>query len=453
MIGQSLRRGPAAAGRWLGGRRLMLAAAIVFGCGLAVSGMVVFQAVGSVVGQYPSGDTPRQLAPGSTELQLAEPGAYTIYYEYNSTFQGTAFVTSPEIPLLNLRLSSPTSGKTVPVHEYQGTSAYRFGNVAGEAIGVFDIDRGGRYVLDARYRYETTGAEVVLAVAHAPPPVSIPLEATATALLLAGPATGLLILIRRRGASLPALTGLPGGPLPDGGTRAVGELSPDGSQYWDGARWTPALSPDRRWRWTGNGWVPASVTGPGPSTPFASPATRATVAITALGLAVLQRLLSSLLDAGVLPDDGVRTAVVVMASLLLLSFVAAAIAVPMWSHRAYRNLPAFGGLRSSFSTAMAAAGWFLPLVNLVLPYLVLREIWRRSRPGRERMVVLNVYWCAWVLGGGTGVFAFVYVNGVFLRLPPLLGDFALVPAGLLLMFVLGRVTRWQLERSRLAAAP
>ncbi len=428
----------------------MLAAAAVFGCGLAVSGIVVFQAVGGVVGQYPSGDTPRLLAPGSTEVRLAEPGTYTIYYEYNSTFKGTAYVTSPEIPLLNLKVTSPTSGNTVPVHDYHGTSAYRFGNVAGEAIGVFDIDRGGRYMLDARYRYQTLGAEVVLAVVHAPSPVSVPLEATATALLLAGPAIGLLVLIRRRGASL---TGLPGSRVPDDGARAVAEPSPDGSHYWDGARWTPAISPDRRWRWTGNGWVPASLTGPGPSTPFASPATRATVAITALGLAVLQRLLSSLVDAGVLPDDGVRTAVVVTASLLLLSFVAAAIAVPMWSHRAYRNLPAFGGLRSSFSTAVAAVGWFLPFVNLVLPYLVLREIWRRSRPGRERMIVLNVYWCAWVLGGGVGVYAFVYVNGVVLRLPPLLGDFALVPAGLLLMFVLGRVTRWQLERSRLAAAP
>ena len=122
-------------------------------------------------------------------------------------------------------------------------------------------------------------------------------------------------------------------------------------------------------------------------------------------------------------------------------------------HRAYRNLPALGGPPTSFGTAMAAAGWFLPIVNLLLPYLILREVWHRSRPGRERMVVLNVYWCAWVLGGGTGLFAFVYVNGVVLRLPPLLGDFALVPAGLLLALVLRRVTRWQLDRSRRSAVP
>jgi TM2 domain-containing membrane protein YozV len=37
---------------------------------------------------------------------------------------------------------------------------------------------------------------------------------------------------------------------------AVGQLSPDGSQYWDGQAWVPAISGDGRWRWDGQQWVP-----------------------------------------------------------------------------------------------------------------------------------------------------------------------------------------------------
>jgi hypothetical protein len=35
---------------------------------------------------------------------------------------------------------------------------------------------------------------------------------------------------------------------------SLGQLSPDGSQYWDGQQWKPTLSPDAQWRWDGVGW-------------------------------------------------------------------------------------------------------------------------------------------------------------------------------------------------------
>ena len=85
VLGHGVQRRPGAERRWLGVAPSLLAAAVVFGCGLAVSGILVFQAVSSVLGQYPGSDTPRVLAPGSTDLQFAEPGTYVVYYEYHST--------------------------------------------------------------------------------------------------------------------------------------------------------------------------------------------------------------------------------------------------------------------------------------------------------------------------------------------------------------------------------
>lgn len=36
----------------------------------------------------------------------------------------------------------------------------------------------------------------------------------------------------------------------------TGQLSPDGTQYWDGQQWMSALSGDGRWRWNGTRWEP-----------------------------------------------------------------------------------------------------------------------------------------------------------------------------------------------------
>jgi len=39
--------------------------------------------------------------------------------------------------------------------------------------------------------------------------------------------------------------------------QAIGQLSPDGTKYWDSQRWVPALSSDGARRWNGKSWVPA----------------------------------------------------------------------------------------------------------------------------------------------------------------------------------------------------
>jgi hypothetical protein len=37
----------------------------------------------------------------------------------------------------------------------------------------------------------------------------------------------------------------------------IGQLSPDGSKYWDSQHWVSAFSRDGSWRWNGKTWVPA----------------------------------------------------------------------------------------------------------------------------------------------------------------------------------------------------
>lgn len=92
-------------------------------------------------------------------------------------------------------------------------------------------------------------------------------------------------------------------------------------------------------------------------------------------------------------------AIVAFAGGMLLAYLGllgAALAVPMWMHRCYRNLPALGS-RGHFSPAWAAGCWFVPIGNLVLPYLAVRDIWAASRPGgRWNAALVAAWWIAWL---------------------------------------------------------
>jgi len=58
------------------------------------------------------------------------------------------------------------------------------------------------------------------------------------------------------------------------------------------------------------------------------------------------------------------------------------IAFLMWIHRAHRNLPALRAGPLRYSPRWAVGYFFIPILNLIRPYQVMREIWRESDPAR-----------------------------------------------------------------------
>jgi hypothetical protein len=61
-------------------------------------------------------------------------------------------------------------------------------------------------------------------------------------------------------------------------------------------------------------------------------------------------------------------------------FVAAVVAFLAWVYRVYRNLPALGNLTPSTTPGRAVGFYFMPLLNLFMPCVVMAEIWRYSDP-------------------------------------------------------------------------
>lgn len=62
-------------------------------------------------------------------------------------------------------------------------------------------------------------------------------------------------------------------------------------------------------------------------------------------------------------------------------FVVTAVVFLMWLHRSSNNLTAFGHWRSQgYSPAWTVGSFFVPIVNLFIPYQSTKYVWQKSRP-------------------------------------------------------------------------
>lgn len=71
-----------------------------------------------------------------------------------------------------------------------------------------------------------------------------------------------------------------------------------------------------------------------------------------------------------------------LAYLLFAVFLPTSITFLMWIHRIHKNLPALRAGHLKYSPGWAVGCFFIPILNLIQPYLVMREIWRESDPAR-----------------------------------------------------------------------
>jgi hypothetical protein len=77
-----------------------------------------------------------------------------------------------------------------------------------------------------------------------------------------------------------------------------------------------------------------------------------------------------------------RNVAMVLSVPTILITLAALVALLMWTHRAYRNLPALDAQQLRYSPGWAVGYFFIPILHLFRPYQVMREIWRESDPAR-----------------------------------------------------------------------
>jgi hypothetical protein len=131
---------------------------------LAAVAAVVLVVAASVSSGLPENAT-RVTAPGTAKLTLAEPGTYTISYEYQAAGDGPGSV-PPEVASMLLELVPADSAKPVPIHPLPGDFTSSEGVRQDVAIDEFSVDHPGTYSLVSRYSDGQTGKPVVLAIAR-----------------------------------------------------------------------------------------------------------------------------------------------------------------------------------------------------------------------------------------------------------------------------------------------
>lgn len=90
-----------------------------------------------------------------------------------------------------------------------------------------------------------------------------------------------------------------------------------------------------------------------------------------------------------------------------LAFVGSAVVFLIWLYRVSRNLRSLGVRRQRFSPGWAVGYWFIPIVNLIRPYQVVKEIWVESRPpsddigGRQptSTAIIGWWWATGIVNG------------------------------------------------------
>ncbi|MGI5212186.1 DUF4328 domain-containing protein [Plantactinospora sp. CA-290183] len=77
--------------------------------------------------------------------------------------------------------------------------------------------------------------------------------------------------------------------------------------------------------------------------------------------------------------------------------LAAAVLVIIWFYRAYRNLDAFPGAGSRLAAGWAIGGWFVPVVNLVVPFRVMADVARGSLWRLTTPALVWVWWLSYLV--------------------------------------------------------
>jgi heme/copper-type cytochrome/quinol oxidase subunit 2 len=108
------------------------------------------------------------------------------------------------------------------------------------------------------------------------------------------------------------------------------------------------------------------------------------------------------------PEEDGLFALIMIAQFLL--YLAGGIVYLVWVHRASANAEAFGAEGMSAGPGMAVAWYFIPVANLFMPLVVMRETWKASAnpPNWEverAPATLILWWILWIVGNIAGIAA------------------------------------------------
>jgi uncharacterized protein DUF4328 len=160
-------------------------------------------------------------------------------------------------------------------------------------------------------------------------------------------------------------------------------------------------------------------------------------------------------------DDYVNAA----STVFVLTQVVIAVLFIVWMFRAAKNHEALGRANTRFGPGWAIGGWFIPIANLVMPILIMQDLWRGSDVTRPRADpnwratrgswLIGWWWAAWVASlvrfayTGSGLHDSRSLDDIQTsNTVALVGVVALAVAAVLALFVVRTLSARQLDTLR-----
>lgn len=99
----------------------------------------------------------------------------------------------------------------------------------------------------------------------------------------------------------------------------------------------------------------------------------------------------------------------IIAIAYLIAFIISAFTFIQWFRRAYFNLHLKAELLS-YTEGWAAGGWFVPFLNLVRPYRIMKELHeetnqlidQKGMDTKNHLMIINCWWTLWILSNVVG---------------------------------------------------
>ena len=150
---------PGKGGFILTGILVLISGLLVIG-GIAVVFYFIFNLVEAM---------PQTVVPGQSEIELSEPGDYTIFYESPSVVDGRKIVGPSQFPAdLTLSVTDLKTGAEIPLSGTgMTTMSYDYGGRSGRSILTFTVPSATTVELSGAYEKGSSGPEVVVTVQQA----------------------------------------------------------------------------------------------------------------------------------------------------------------------------------------------------------------------------------------------------------------------------------------------
>lgn len=104
--------------------------------------------------------------PGAEDVTLVKKGAYLIFHEYSTEYEGKSYTGKPGLDRLVFSITGKKSGKQITLKPSKAGHNFDLFGRKGVAIYFFEIEQAGIYTISATEKTKNSGAPAIISISN-----------------------------------------------------------------------------------------------------------------------------------------------------------------------------------------------------------------------------------------------------------------------------------------------